>query len=208
MTEAHRRKKQQAADFFAAHAVTEKEETLMALLLGGVKAANVMILARTELLPLHWKAYRHLHGQLFTDSELYSLLSRATRWVCQPDLYLKAVALNLNLWSKANLSAYLSGFFEKDRKFFRYLALSHAFQSEVRLISLLPPALPLDTPFLETLHEIEIQNGREIQTQIALFTGLEVPGMTLKEKEEEVARQRETVAGHFCDFLDLMMLPG
>jgi hypothetical protein len=127
-----------------------------------------------------------------------------TSWSNNPFVYLKAIEFNQNLWQNANLDNYIGGLFEKDSKFFRYLALSHAFKSEIRIIPLLPSELKLDTPFLNALHDIATENGKEIQTQIFLLKNINFQ-MTNEEKELIVTEQREIVRKHFADFLDYLV---
>ena len=72
--------------------------------------------------------------------------------------------------------------------------------SEIRFIPLLPPETPLTDPFVSALYGIEVENGRQIQTQIRLLKDMEV-SLSQKEKEQVVEKQRDIVLGLFNDFL-------
>ncbi|MDR5659262.1 hypothetical protein RH915_07150 [Serpentinicella sp. ANB-PHB4] len=200
--EKYRKIKEQSEQYFANHVLTEDDQTLITLFLSGIKAANVLVLSKIEFQPMDWDPYRKMHQQYFKDSELYALLMKATQWSLNPQVYLKGNEFNYKIWSKANLPTYMMSMFDKDTWFFRYLALSHAFKTEIRFISLFPETMAFDTPFLSTLYDIEVENGREIQTQMALLKQLEVPNMTSEDKERIVLEQREIVIEHFSSFLE------
>ena len=73
--------------------------------------------------------------------------------------------------------------------------------SEIRILPILPPTKPLDTPFLSAIKEIEDENGRQIQAQIRLLKGLELP-LSQDEKEQIVYHQRMIVQSVFCELLE------
>ncbi len=195
--------KSKALEFFNNSLISSKEETLFSLLLQGIKFFNMAVLAKIEVFPLPWKVYRHLHNQLYKDAQLYSLLTRSTGWASLPHLYIQSHALNLDFFSSIS-PAFFSLEFLKEETFFKYLALSHACKAEIRIIPLLPPTLQFNTPFLEALHEIEVQNGREIQTQIAFLKNLEV-SFSLQEKEKILLEQKKIVENHFNNYLNLIL---
>jgi hypothetical protein len=91
-----------------------------------------------------------------------------------------------------------------DRRFYEYLALSHSFMADVRIIPLLPPVVPLTSKYLTALHTIETENGRLIQSQIRLLKDMEVP-LEVAEKEQIIADQRELVVGVFDRFLQFLV---
>lgn len=177
------------------------EQTLITLFLSSVKTFNILVLSKIEQQPLDWNVYKYMHAQFYKDSQLLTLLAKATKWSFNPFIYQEGTNLASSLWSQANLQNYLMGSFEKDKRFFRYLALSHAFKSEVRLMPLFPADKKLDTPFLTTLHDIEVENGKEIQTQAMLLKNLEVPSFSVEEKEQILRDQRIVVSSHFKELL-------
>lgn len=200
-----RKAKEKVQEILSVKEIGPEHETLISLFLSGVKSANVLILSKVELQQLDWSVYKYMHGQYFKDSQLYSLLGKATNWSLNPLIYWKGNGLIYELWRKANLYNYISGFFEKDKKFFRYLSLSHAFKAEVRFIPLFPASKKLDTPFLNTLYDIEIENGKEIQTQVALLKNMNIADFTIEDKESIVREQRNIVAELYTEMLEKLI---
>jgi hypothetical protein len=190
-----------AQQFFTQHDIGSEQETRISLFIQAIKTANASILAKIEMQPFSWEPYKSLHRQYYKEIELATLLNKATSWSTNPFVYVEATQLNLKLWQKAEIGTYLHGFFAPDEIFYNYLALSHAFMSEVRILPILPPAMALDTPFLSAIKEIEEENGRQIQAQIRLLKGLELP-LSQTEKEEIVYHQRMIVQSVFCELLE------
>lgn len=190
-----------AQQFFTDHDIGSEQETRISLFIQGLKTTNAAILAKIEFQPFAWEPYKSLHRQYYKEVELSTLLNKATSWSTNPFVYMEAAQLNLKLWQKGEISTYLHGFFTPDEIFYNYLALSHAFMSEVRILPILPPTMALDTPFLSAIKEIEEENGRQIQAQIRLLKGLELP-LTQEEKEQIVRHQRNLVQGMFCELLE------
>lgn len=205
MTEKLKDLKLKALAYFQGHELSSDDESLISLFISAIKSSNLLILSKIEAQPIEWQAYKYLHSEFFKDAQLYTLLPRATRWTFNPQVYLKGMELNMLLWNNANLPHYVLGFIEQDQKFFRYLALSHAFKSLVRFVPFFPTDKPMDTPFLSTLYEIEIQNGREIQTQIALLKNMPVKSLTIPEKERIVREERDFVERFLCNFLEYLI---
>ena len=199
-----REMKEKTKEYFAGKQITRDHETSIAMFLSQIMLSNITVFSKIEFQTFEWQIYKHIHSQFFKDYQLTSLLLKYTSWSNNPFVYLKSIEFNQNLWQNASLDNYLSGLFEKDKKFFRYLALSHAFKSEIRFIPLLPTDLKLDTPFLNALHDIATENGKEIQTQIYLLKNINFT-MTNEEKEEIVSEQRNIVRSHFCDFLEYLI---
>jgi hypothetical protein len=107
-------------------------------------------------------------------------------------VYLAATNLNLAIWQETNAARFMQGALQVDRTFYEYLALSHAFMSDIRILPLLSVHTKLDTPFLSALKEIEEENGRQIQTQIRLLKDMEID-LTREEKEQIIESQRQIV---------------
>lgn len=185
-----------AKEFFASTSLGADEETRISLFLQGVKGINATILAKIEFQPFEWLPYKFLHNQYFKEIELSTLLGKGTSWSTNPFVYLNATNLNLLLWQQSEAAKYMHGFLQIDRTFYEYLALSHAFMSDIRLLPLLPTQMNLDTPFLSAVQEIEEENGRQIQTQIRLLKELQVD-LTQQEKEAIIEDKRRAVADLF-----------
>lgn len=184
-----------------------EDQTRIALYLQAIKGLNASVLAKLEWQPVDWLPYRFLHGQYYREMELSTLLGRATQWSSQPMIYMEAATLSMDLWSRTEAAQYLPGFFEVDKRFYSYLALSHAFMSVIRFLPLLPPSMDLDSdPFLSALKAIEDENGRQIQTQIRMLKDLDA-GLSRQERERIVEEQRERVEGSFAELLGLLGQP-
>jgi len=184
--------KRHAREYFATNGIGADEQTRITLFLQGVKSVNAAILARVEFQPFEWLPYKFLHNQYFKEVELSTLIGKATSWSTNPFVYLDATNLNLTLWQKVGGAKFMSGTLQADATFYEYLALSHAFMSDIRFLPLLPPTMPLDTPFLIALHDIEEENGRQIQTQIRLLKEMRVD-LDYQEKERIIEEQRVIV---------------
>jgi hypothetical protein len=132
---------------------------------------------------------------------LVTRLQKSTQWSLNPFIYLENSRLNVDFWNKTQAYSYLLGFFSLDRTFYEYLALSHAFMSEIRIIPLFPADFPLDNPFMAALYDAEVENGRLIQTQIRLFKDMDI-SLSRDEKEAIINEKREIVAGLFENLLE------
>ncbi|HCL58139.1 MAG TPA: hypothetical protein DHW82_14185 [Spirochaetia bacterium] len=192
--------KEKAKEYFKENDFDREKQSLISLFLYAIKTSNALILSKTEYQIMDWNVYKNMQSQFFKDTQLAFLLLKATEWSFDPMVYLKAGNYGREIWQKANLNAYLTGCFEKDVSFFRFLALSHALKTEIRFVPLIPSSRELNTPFLSTIYDIEIENGKAIQTQVALLKYMELP-ITLEEKEEIVRKERETVSEIFADFI-------
>lgn len=208
MLEETKRIRERAREHFSERGLGADEQTRITLFLQAVKSINATILARVEFQPFEWLPYKYLHNQYFKEIELSTLLGKGTSWSANPFVYLDATNLNLTLWQATRASRFMSGFLRADRNFYDYLALSHAFMSEVRVLPLLPVTLPLNTPFLSALKEVEEENGRQIQTQIRLLKEM-APTLSPEEKEGTLDERHEAVERLFnrllveiCEFAE------
>jgi hypothetical protein len=186
---------------FKSGGLTTDDRSRIALFIQAVKTANAMLLARVELQPLDWWAYKVLHDQYFKEIELAALLARTVRWTLNPLVYADATRLNLALWQAADIARHAAAPIGANRNFIEYLALSHALMAEIRFMPLLPVEWDLAEPFLFALHEIEDENSRQIQAQIRLLKDMEVPAVPLPERERIVEQQRAMVDRLFADLL-------
>lgn len=189
-----------AAEYFAANRPGPDQQTLISLFLINVRHTNASILAKNEIQPMDWLPYSFLHRQYYRELETAGRLQKSTEWSLNPMIYPEAALRNIDFWNKTGALCLVPGFFSMDRSFFEYLALSHAFMSEIRLIPLFPADRPVDTPFMAALYDAEVENGRQIQTQIRLLKDMEVP-LSRNEKEAIVNDKREIVAGLFENML-------
>lgn len=184
-----------------------EDQTRITLYLQAVKGLNASVLAKLEWQPVDWLPYRFLHGQYYREIELTTLLNRATHWSSQPLIYMEAASHSVDLWNRTEGARYLPGFFEVDKRFYGYLALSHAFMSVIRFLPMLPPSMDLEShTFLSALKAIEDENGRQIQTQIRLLKDLDA-GLSRQERERIVEQQRERVEGSFAGLLETLGEP-
>lgn len=206
MTSDARVLRKRVRDHFSRGSVHPDDQTRMTLFIQSVKAINSAVLAKIELQPLDWEPYRALHNQYYKEVEMATLLGKATAWSSNPLLYMEATTLNLDLWNRTGAVRYLQGPFQVDATFYRYLALSHGFMAVIRMLPLFPADLPLDTPYLRALKDIEDENGRQIQAQIRLLKSLDC-GLAREEREAIVEEEQATVEACFDAFLARLVPP-
>jgi hypothetical protein len=192
-----------AIKHFADHEPDRNEQTLIALFLQSLKMANATVASKVMLARMEWVPFRFIHEQYYKEMELISLLAKSTEWVMNPQISSQATALNLKFMQKSKIAQYTMGQFLNEIDFYDYLALSHAMMSQIRFIPLLPSSKVLETPFLCALNEIEVNNGRLIQTQIRLLKDIEV-GLTMEQKEEIVDRNAALMNELFSDLLNML----
>jgi hypothetical protein len=189
--------------YFSRHGLESADQTRISLFVLAVKQANSMILSKVEYHALDWTAYNFLHNQYYREIELATLLYRATAWSSDMSIYMEMAQFGTKFWQKTQIGKYVWGSITRDINFFEYLALSHAFMSEIRFIPLFPADWKLETPFLQTLYNMEVESGRLIQTQIRLLKEMEL-NLGLDEKEMLVGKKRANVESLFKDFLALL----
>lgn len=187
-------------EYFAKHEPSVDQQTLISLFLQNVQGANATILTKIEFQTMAWLPYKCLHQQYYKNSEFITLLGKATQWSLNPMVYAEAAQFNLLFWQKTEIAKHLLGFFAIDRKFYEYLALSHAFMSVIRFMPLFPPQWNPEHHFISTLNDIEEENGRQIQVQIRLLKDMQLE-MTTEDKERIVEEQRLIVGDMFRDLL-------
>lgn len=200
MQSAFDRQRRRLQACYAEQGVGPDDQSRITLFVQSLKAINAGVLARLELQPLDWAPWKFLHTQYYRELEVSTLLGRATSWSTNPLVYVEAGNLNLGLWNRTRAWDYMQAPLAPDARFYRYLAMSHALLSVVRLIPMLPPSLPLDTPFLQALQEVEEENGRQIQLQIRLLKELEL-GLSRAEREALVEEERDRVEACYLELL-------
>src|ERR1044072_4631033 len=103
-----------------------------------------------------------LNAQLYRETEIVSLLMRATSWV--PDFTLPYQALT---WEAAWLPKQVAGVGDQKMAMtINIAALGHAIHGGIRPAALLPVEASADDPFVVTLRRIEFESSRLIQAQI------------------------------------------
>ena len=103
-----------------------------------------------------------LNAQLYRETEIVSLLMRATSWL--PDFTLPYLALT---WEAAWLPKPVTGV--TDQKLAMTIdtaALGHAVHGAIRPAALLPVGASAEDPFAVALRRIEFESSRLIQAQI------------------------------------------
>ncbi|WP_128927727.1 hypothetical protein [Bradyrhizobium guangxiense] len=131
-------------------------------------------------LPLKLEAawQTELNAQFYRESEIVSLLIRATSWV--PDLALGYMALS---WETAWLPAPIAGIADPHLAPAVHLAtLAHAVHAGIRPAALLPIEANPQDPFVMALRRIEFESGRLLQAQILFL------------KSADLAPHREAVS--------------
>ena len=108
-----------------------------------------------------------LNAQFYRESEIVSLLMRATTWV--PDLALGYMAIS---WEAAWLPAPNEGIADRSLWQAVHLAtLAHAVHAGIRPAALLPLEANPNDPFVMALRRIEFESGRLLQAQILFLKG-------------------------------------
>jgi hypothetical protein len=103
-----------------------------------------------------------LNAQLHRETEIVSLLLRATSWV--PDLTLPYLVLT---WEAAWLPKPVAGLSDRQQAMtIDIAALGHAVHGAIRPAALLPVEAQAQDPFVMALRRIEFESGRMIQAQI------------------------------------------
>ena len=111
-----------------------------------------------------------LNAQVYRETEIISLLLRATSWV--PDLALAYMATS---WETAWLPAPIEGIPDRTLAVAAGLAtLAHAVHASIRPAALLPVEANADDPFVMALRRIEFESSRLLQAQIVFLKGAEL----------------------------------
>jgi hypothetical protein len=139
-----------------------------------------------------------LNAQLYRESEIVSLLTRATSWI--PDFTLSILA---TAWETAWFPAPVEGIADQSLARTVHLALlAHAVHAGIRPAALLPTEANANDPFAMALRRIEFESSRLLQAQILFLKGPElVPFRTavsaaLDKRHAEVRKLwRETLQG-------------
>jgi hypothetical protein len=110
-----------------------------------------------------------LHSQLHRETEIASLMMRATSWVA--DFELAPLCLS---WETAWLPKPVEGVTDWSQGLLIDLAaLAHAIHAAIRPAALLPVEANAQDPFVLALRRIEFESSRLIQAQIIFLKGSE-----------------------------------
>ncbi len=108
-----------------------------------------------------------LNAQFHNESEIVSLLMRATSWA--PDIALGYMAA---AWETAWLPAPVAGIPDPTLALAVDLAtLAHAVHAGIRPAALLPVQANANDPFVMALRRVEFESGRLLQAQIMFLKG-------------------------------------
>jgi hypothetical protein len=111
-----------------------------------------------------------LNAQFYRETEIVSLLLRATTWV--PELALGYMAAS---WETAWFPAQIEGIPDRTLAMAVGLAtLAHAVHAGIRPATLLPVEANANDPFMMALRRIESESGRLLQAQILFLKGPEL----------------------------------
>lgn len=121
------------------------------------------------VLPQQMKAgwQTELNSQFYRESEMVSLMLRATSWVVDPELLMLTAS-----WEAAWLPKPASGLDDRIlASSIDIAALGHAVHGAIRPAALLPDKAPAEDPFVMALRRVEFESGRMIQAQILFLKG-------------------------------------
>jgi hypothetical protein len=145
--------------------VPPRQQTRVAAFLVSAHAALARQLALALNAPLGAGWVAELNTQVYRETEIVSLLLRATSWV--PDLELLFLAPQ---WEAAWLVKPVPGIPDRIKASAVDLAaLGHAVHGAIRPATLLPQKLPMDDAFGIALRKTEFESGRLIQAQMLLL---------------------------------------
>lgn len=147
--------------------VPPRQQTRVAAFL--ISAHGALARQLAFILPARMKAGWHteLNAQFYRESEIVSLMLRATSWVPDPGLLTLSAS-----WEAAWLPRSLAGL--SDRMLALTVdvaALGHAVHAAIRPAALLPDGVPADDPFVMALRRVEFESGRIMQAQIVFLKG-------------------------------------
>jgi len=150
--------------------VPPRQQTRVAAFLISAHGALARQFALTLPIKLESAWQTELNAQVYRETEIISLLLRATSWV--PDLALAYMATS---WETTWFPAPMEGIPDRTLAAAAGLAtLAHAVHAGIRPAALLPVEANADDPFVMALRRIEFENGRLLQAQILFLKGPEL----------------------------------
>jgi hypothetical protein len=150
--------------------VPPRQQTRVAAFLISAHGALARQFAFTLPMKLETAWQTELNAQVYRETEIISLLLRATSWV--PDLALGYIAAS---WETAWFPAPIEGMPDRTLAMATGLAtLAHAVHASIRPAALLPVEANANDPFVMALRRIELESGRLLQAQILFLKGPEL----------------------------------
>ena len=178
--------------------VPPRQQTRVAAFLISAHGALARQFAFTLPMKLESAWQTELNAQYHRESEIVSVLLRATTWV--PDLALSYMAAS---WETVWFPTPTEGIADRTLATAASLAtLAHAVHASIRPAALLPVEANASDPFVMALRRIEFESGRLLQAQILFLKGPDLlpfrdaVSATLERRHAEVRRLwHETLAG-------------
>jgi len=159
--------------------VLPHQQTRVAAFLVSAHGALARQFAFAVPLKLETAWQTELNAQFYRETEIVSLLMRATSWV--PDLTLGYMATS---WETAWFPTPVEGIADRPLAQAACLAtLAHAVHAGIRPAALLPMEANAQDPFVIALRRVEFEDGRLLQAQILFL------------KSQELAPFRDAVGG-------------
>jgi hypothetical protein len=196
--------RENAAIYLQKNGLGDIEQTKITLFLQSTRFVNSLILPKIELQEMEWQSYKFFNQQLNKNMQISYLLTRATKWTLNYQVYLNYSQVAASFWDQADIGRYISANFMEDTtgiRLYEFLAFSHALLSEVRFTPIVVD-LPSDD-YIALLNEIEEDNGRQIQLQVRLLKNMALP-LTLDEKEDISLNERIKVGEVYKRFLNFL----
>ncbi|MBR0693317.1 hypothetical protein [Bradyrhizobium lablabi] len=170
--------------------VPSRQQTRVAAFLVSAHGAlaRQLAFAQPGYLKAGWQA--ELNAQLYRESEIVSLLLRATSWVPDP-----ALAYLFARWEMTWLPQSIDGIPERTlSRIVDLSTLAHALHAAIRPAALLPVEANAEDPFVSALRRIEFESGRMLQAQILFLKGQDLKpfrrsvSAALEERHAQVRR--------------------
>jgi len=127
--------------------------------------ARQLAFALPQQMKAGWQT--ELNAQLYRESEIVSLMMRATSWVVDPELLMLTAS-----WESSWLPKPVMGLNDNALALTIDLAaLGHAVHAAIRPAALLPEKALAGDAFVMALRRIEFESGRVMQAQIVFLKG-------------------------------------
>jgi hypothetical protein len=150
--------------------VSPRQQTRVAAFLISAHGALARQFAFALPMKLESAWQTELNAQFYRETEIVSLLLRATTWV--PEFALGYMAAS---WETAWFPTPIDGIADRPLATATGLAtLAHAVHASIRPAALLPVEANANDPFVMALRRIEFESGRLLQAQILFLKGPEL----------------------------------
>lgn len=166
--------------------VSPRQQTRVAAFLISAHGALARQFAFALPMKLESAWQTELNAQFYRETEIVSLLLRATTWV--PELALGYMAAS---WETAWFPTPIDGIADRPLAMATGLAtLAHAVHACIRPATLLPLEANANDPFVMALRRIEFESGRLLQAQILFLKGPEL--VPFRDAVSSVLERRHT----------------